>query len=77
MAAFLYERKKYCICKRVGGLVEQILPNKQKVAGSSLTEADILRGSAFKFQIGQISTDLNEYYPVPSSSRHAVMRDRN
>ena len=54
MAAFLYERKKYCICKRVGGLVEQILPNKQKVTGSSLTEADILRGSAFKFQIGQI-----------------------
>ena len=49
----------------------------QKVAGSSLTEGDILRGSAFKFQIGQISTDLNEYYPVPSSSRHAVMRDRN
>ena len=30
----------------------------QKVAGSSLTEADILRGSAFKFQIGQ-STLVN------------------
>ena len=77
MAAFLYERKKYCICKRVGGLGEQILPNKQTVAGSILTEADILRGSAFKFQICQISTDLNEYYPVPSRHHAVIMRDRN
>ena len=54
----------------------------QKVPGSSLTEADILRGSAFKFQIGQISTHLNEYYPVVPCRRTVpcravIMRDRN
>ena len=38
----------------------------QKVAGSSLTEADILRGSAFKFQIGQ-STLVNNYNQEESS----------
>ena len=38
----------------------------RKVAGSSLTEADILRGSAFKFQIGQ-STLVNNYNQEESS----------
>ena len=54
------------------------LPTVQKVPGSSLTEAEyfIRRGSAFKFQIAQISTHLNEYYPVVPC-RRAVMRDRN
>ena len=48
----------------------------QKVAGSSLTEADILRGSAFKFQIAQISTHLNEEDPVPRHEGTRVQEKR-
>ena len=41
--------------------VERLI-SEQKVAGSSLTVVEYFRrrGSAFKFQIAQISTHLNE-----------------
>ena len=65
MAAFLYERKKYCICKRDGGLVQPCLPSNQKVPGSNL------RMCAEYFT----STYFNQSEWI--RSRRAVVRDRN